>query len=360
MEAKENILLDYAAQKGVVLAFPADLSEVLKDSTSQDVIEGTCALYGVPSHWLTLGLTWDEILRRLFRTFTLAQRLYGVSKESLASHLAKAGGGRDLDTTQADLPADFLATLSVAADSLSLDKAAFAEPGLTLKEVLFESGKTFALDPWEALPPLGPGTITDDFERASLGGNWTTGQGGFDTCSISGSSDLTGDTANDCGCYYSGSSWNNDQTSEVTFSTLSTNTSDDTGGAPMVRCSSDGDGYMFYVPNTNPGAVNSFTMYRWDNGSSTTAVGSGFSVAWPVGTLIKLGMVSTTLTLYKDGASQGTRTEATYASGSPGIQFFTTNAKIENWSGTGEVVAGGGMAFMGARKNRSARRRALN
>lgn len=353
MEGKEQHLIDYAAQKGVLYAFPADLSEILKDSTQQDVIEGTCALYGVPCHWLTQGLEWDEILRRLFRTFTLAQRLRGEAKFGLADLLK----GASLDTPWADLPPELQVGLSLAADSLTLDKAAIDAGGLSLKEVLFEAGRTFALDPWETVPPSVPGTITDDFERASLGANWTNGPGSLGDVSLYSSSDLgASTTGSDCGAYYSANSWNADQSSEGIFADVSRYSP-----GVLVRCASDGDAYLFALDDAGVGARDLGRVYRIDNGSTFTKLGADFSITQPtVGMAWKLDIASTTLTCYRAASSIGTRTDSTYSSGSAGIFDYKdsgANGMWESWSGTGEVVAG---ASPRANRRRSMRARALN
>lgn len=364
VDAPAVVLQAYAALPDV-LPFPRDLTELVQ-SSQLGRIQTVCDGYRIPRFWVSAGLQWEQVLRRMFRVFSLAQRLRGVSKIGLAAHLS---GGEALTTQWRDLPPALRQGLLAAADSFGglaggMDRSGIGASS-TLGEILYEVGRGWQREPWEADPPLPPGTITDDFNRGSLGANWTNGPGNLsDAAIVSNAFGGTG-TGVDVGAYYSAASWNNDQTSEATL-TIEPGSPANQYPNVRVRTASDGDGYIVETFNNNS-SVGFYSFYRIDNGDTFTSIGADevTTTAYAAGVAVKGGMVGTTLTYYRNGASVDTRTDATYASGSPGLGVYRdTGAGAtgiwDGWSGTGEVVVGGGMAFMGARKNRSARARALN
>lgn len=184
-------------------------------------------------------------------------------------------------------------------------------------------------------------TATDNFNRTAevpLGAPWTSAVGGG--CNSNGSAAVsTGGV--DKFSFYSGS-FGNDQTSEGTAGALVSGTAY-SGVCVRMATTGGGRGYTFYTDGSS-GAGHT-EIARIDAGAPVVLL--SISQTFANGDALKLGIVGTTLTAYKNGTSIGTIGDATYSSGgNPGIECFGT-ATVDNW--TGSDGAGGGpppMAFM--------------
>jgi hypothetical protein len=178
-------------------------------------------------------------------------------------------------------------------------------------------------------------TLIDDFNRASLGANWTTGS--FDGCSSLSiiSSTLLGGASAWPGGYYSAASYGPDCNWYVDISTLAQPT------VLFIRC--DGantpDGYYF---NGQLGS-NNCNITRYDAGSGTQ-LGASFTIT---GTPTKFGVsaVGSSISAYAyvSGAWQtvlASRTDTTYtAAGYFALEMADNTGRLDNLSG-GTISSG--------------------
>lgn len=187
---------------------------------------------------------------------------------------------------------------------------------------------------WGALPTAvksdagggGSASVTDDFNRAdgALGANWTTPINSSTTLAIN-TNRVISSTFNTRGyAYYSGTTFANDQYAQVDLNTQ-------ISGYIGVGCRMDNDanGYDVEVTNTTTATIRKLT-----NGAAST-LGSVLTLADLSGKTIRLSCYGTTIELFVDGASVGTRTDATYSAGYP---FIITNSNglqysVDNFSG---------------------------
>ena len=159
---------------------------------------------------------------------------------------------------------------------------------------------------------------------------WVVPASEVEKVGIGRTSSATGTVSTDCAAYYSGATWGNDQSAQATLAAL--NGSTEYAGV-TVRMSGSG-GYGLITDGS--GANTIFTIWT---GSSVAQLGSSLGVTWVVGDVIKLGIVGTTLTAYKNGTSIGTITDSTFASGAPGVETYGVGA-VDDWSATDGVGGG--------------------
>ena len=163
-------------------------------------------------------------------------------------------------------------------------------------------------------------TVTDDFAgTGSLGANWTDFVAGISR--IAGSA--VGTASTDCASYYTGASFGNDQSAEATITVI--------GGGNQyagvtVRMSGSG-GYGVVTDGVET------LITAWPGPSVLLSVPS--PPAWVVGDKIKLGVVGTTLTVYRNGSAitGGSTTDSSFSSGSPGLETFGIGA-VDDFTGT--------------------------
>jgi len=176
---------------------------------------------------------------------------------------------------------------------------------------------------------------TDDFERASLGANWTVSLGAV---TIVGSSDVRGNSAGaDSLTRWNANTFNGDHYSEVVVTT-----GDDDGGGPAVRHQSGAvTCYAWMMPTTDI-----WTMYEITAGSYAV-LGANYSIAGSTntGTTARLSVTGSTLTPSIDGGAQATRTDASITGGGPGIGFFATTVSFESWLGGPIAAAAASLIF---------------
>ena len=171
-------------------------------------------------------------------------------------------------------------------------------------------------------------TKTDDFERATLGGDWTNGPSSWNDMTIVNSSEAeVGTNATDCMCYWSESTWDDDHTSEITIHSPA---NFDFIGA-IVRAADRNDCYDAAHRSTTE-----ISVFYIDSSKSFTLLGSQFTVStMSTGDKIRLEVVGSTLELFLNNVSQGTRSDSNISSGSAGIAGFRNTGEIEDWTGTG-------------------------
>lgn len=170
--------------------------------------------------------------------------------------------------------------------------------------------------------------VTDDFNRAALGANWTTIDGGG--LSIDSSTIVKGVTGGDYNAaIWNANSFNATQTSQITDTSVAHYV------APIVRGSAGGNWYGYFSHGEIHKAV----------GGSITAIVTGE----PTLTNGDVGLISasgTTLEWFKNAVSEGTVTDSSLSSGSAGIGTYDTTGRADNWEGTGEVAAGAASLFV--------------
>jgi hypothetical protein len=167
-------------------------------------------------------------------------------------------------------------------------------------------------------------TASDAFTRANetpVASPWATVTplGGLNLASNA----LTGVTDVARASLYNSGTWGNDQRVDVVVGNLQGGTR---YAEAWVRGSTGGNGYKVYTDGTTGGTA----IARMDAGSevSLQAVAVAFAAADTLG----IGIVGTTITLYKNGVAQTpTATDATYASGLPGAGAYGL-ATIDDWT----------------------------
>jgi hypothetical protein len=195
-----------------------------------------------------------------------------------------------------------------------------------------------------------PVLASDNFTRAnenplSDGGNWTTVTG---WSALQVASNVCEGTANgNCGAYWSGRSWSNDQYSEVTVgSTFGT------GGfiSPCVRMSG-GNGYGYFIQG-GLGSPRTVFCDKVVNGSGV-ALGTATTTVTPqIGDVFRLQVSGTTINFYQNGVLKLSQTDSTYSSGAPGLHVEggaggNSNAQCTLWSGGNVTTANCGALWTG-------------
>jgi hypothetical protein len=185
---------------------------------------------------------------------------------------------------------------------------------------------------------------TDDFNRGSTvtlcTGNWTCIDGSSFVVTNTAAEPDNGSQGNFA--YYSGASFTDDHYSQVKWSSSGATN----GVGPAVRVSATDDGYMYQVHDTS--------IYRFDDVSAGTYTMIKACTDSPsVGDTLKLEISGTTLTVSRNGTpvSGCTITDATYASGEPGVYgSVSSGMQFDDWEG-GDVGGGGGATINPAKIN---------
>lgn len=166
---------------------------------------------------------------------------------------------------------------------------------------------------------------------ASGGGTWTSGPGAMANCKIL-SNALRGATGADNATVVATPAFPDDQSAEVT---LFGSGADLLNGGPMIRMQSgNASCYLALAESATVAKI-----YRIDDTGTLAYVllGAGFTIAaMASGDVLKLAAVGTTLELFHNDVSQGTRTDATYATGQPATWTFGFGAIISLFTATEE------------------------
>lgn len=175
-------------------------------------------------------------------------------------------------------------------------------------------------------------TYTDDFERASLGANWTQRAG---TPQIYGSSDLGGGSVGDNVARWAGTAIGNDQSSQITIATFA-----DGDAGVAVRINASGSLTQYVLSSDGSG----FELGKLVAGSYTTLASAGTPPS--AGDTIKITASGTTIKAFKNGVEVASVTDSSIASGQPGVTFYhgsiVPTARVEAWEG---ADLGGGDVF---------------
>jgi hypothetical protein len=203
------------------------------------------------------------------------------------------------------------------------------------------SGKTFGQLLYGLIPNSefdlwtgggGAGTpSSDNFQRASLGSNWSVPAGSF---AISGNVDVmpTGAAGARSLAYYNAVTWPNDQYSQCTITNLGSSPNDI---GPAVRVGASGtNAYCFYYDN------GIFYLFKIVAGTVTVLQQVGGTLA--IYDVLRLEVLGTTLTAKRNGTQILTATDSDLASGNAGLNGFGGASSPQHaapWSG-GSLIAG--------------------
>ena len=171
---------------------------------------------------------------------------------------------------------------------------------------------------------------SDDFNRTEdpLSTGWATGMGGLSNIKANGTDAQGTSAAADHVAVRTGT-YPDDQFSEVVIGTQG----DD--GGPLVRGSTTAAQGYFVDTSGNLTVL----IIRLDAGPSFTVIATvSFGAANTAGAVYRLTIAGSVLTPTRNGATgtlvSGSLTDATYASGSPGIHLFDTALTYDSWNGT--------------------------
>lgn len=196
-------------------------------------------------------------------------------------------------------------------------------------------------------------TVSDSFTRANetpLAAPWATGTGDSAMNLSSNAVVVTAD-GSDCSEIYNGAgapAWGNDQSSSAKLSSGATATG--TGAGLWVRHAAAAQtGYRLIVC---AGPPSNGELALLNAGSFTSLL--VFSQAWSNGDTWELRAVGTTITVWLNGTQIQTVTDATIASGSPGIASSSNTSSVawDDWTGT-DSFGGGATASLLAPSFRS-------
>jgi hypothetical protein len=174
--------------------------------------------------------------------------------------------------------------------------------------------------------------LCDDFERASLGSNWSSANG----AQIYNSSDFGGSTAATYNlAYWTGSTLANDQYSEIVLAALPAGHE----AIAAVRVTDVGNFYGLRVK------TDTFEIFKVVAGTSTTLLDLG--LPYPdVGNTVRLEISGTTLKAYLNGTLRNQTTDSALTGGSPGLAVYfaggVPTSRVELWRAGNAAQAGGG------------------
>lgn len=159
----------------------------------------------------------------------------------------------------------------------------------------------------------------DNFNRASLGTNWTLG---LSTVAISGSVDVIG-TGTDSSAWWNANTFGGDHWSQITRKD-----SNDGAGA-IVRHQSGANTFYAWTANVGTGGV------MWEvTAGSFAQLGAGYGgLVTSAGHTIKLDATGSTLTPSIDGVATATRSDASITGGKPGVHCSGTTSHADDWIG---------------------------
>lgn len=201
--------------------------------------------------------------------------------------------------------------------------------------------------------------VSDDFNRAdgALGANWTIRATSSDSGATIVSNQCKDATASgNAVLWYSGAGWTggNDQYAEATIIALQSG--NDFGVCARLSGASIGaaNGYLAVINSTDAavslGGTIQCSFYKVSAGSFTQ-IGTDFGVTISANDVIRLEVQGTTLRLKVNGVQRGTDTDASIASGNPGLYFAgSSTASIWDAFAAGDF-SGGGRTTKNTRSN---------
>jgi hypothetical protein len=167
--------------------------------------------------------------------------------------------------------------------------------------------------------------ITDNFNRNEnpLAGNWgvISSYGNLQAISGTGAAAAVAATnSNECwvgpGGVSADGNWANDQYSECTVGLF-------TGPVSIGPGARMGTGGTGYIASMNSGASSGGTVYKLTGSGGYTSIGTILGTTTATGDVWRIQIVGTTITVLQNGVSRFSTTDATYASGNPGLYLFS-------------------------------------
>lgn len=181
--------------------------------------------------------------------------------------------------------------------------------------------------------------IVDDFNRANDDpmtinasdgvGVWTSGPGTYNDCFID-SNALRGSTGSDNMARVQSPTFIANQSASVTLAGFGGLL---VGVGPAVRIKSITDGDCYFAAAASTTSISIYSVV--DDGATIvdTAIGAAFTVAaLQTGDRIALTISGTTLELFVNEVSQGTRTDATHSTGQPGIRMINNTGGANSFT----------------------------
>jgi hypothetical protein len=176
--------------------------------------------------------------------------------------------------------------------------------------------------------PTTPAYASDNFNRANggLGSGWAAASDGGLSIAVR---QVVGNTGAVAGAIRAGEVYGSDQNSQVTVTSAQLS-----GGqwmGPSVRNQNGGlDNYVgIYIWN---GGTPQLRLYRRMAGTFTQLGSSYNSGALPLGTVLTLSAVGSSITLAENGVTEISVTDSSLAGGAPGLMTYDT-ATADNWTG---------------------------
>lgn len=161
--------------------------------------------------------------------------------------------------------------------------------------------------------------VTDDFNRAVLGSNWTQALG---TVVIDSGIRATGGATGDCHAFYNAASFGAAQYAQAVAVAVSSSWI-----GVIVRAAVN-NFYAFY------GDAGSWELWRFVSGSGTMLAAGPWTLA--VGDVIRLEASGTTLVGKKNGFTVTTQTDSAHSTGAPGVGFWLDGVYynyVDDWEG---------------------------
>ncbi len=170
--------------------------------------------------------------------------------------------------------------------------------------------------------------VTDNFNRASLGTNWTNTMNSLDTVS---STVVHGTTSSDNVAYWNANSFASNHYSEVVLPSIQQD------GGPVIRHTTVGvNFYLFDVDAVD--TTSNITMFLHD-GTGFHQLGTNANGTFAINDVIRLDGTGSTLTATQNSIQILQKTDSTLSGGQPGIHCFNTNMQWDNW--VGGPISGG-------------------
>jgi hypothetical protein len=171
---------------------------------------------------------------------------------------------------------------------------------------------------------------TDNFNRASLGTNWTLGLNSIVT---SGSTVAKGNSGgNDSSAWWNLDTFGGDHYAQIVIKT------DGDGGGVLVRHQSGANTFYAFLSDGTR-----CTMYEVTGGTFAT-LGADYANNTVVNDVLKLDATGSTLTPSLNGTPLATRTDASITGGAPGLEVFSTTTTYDDWLG-GPILSVGGTPY---------------
>jgi len=161
---------------------------------------------------------------------------------------------------------------------------------------------------------------TDNFNRASLGANWTNA---FGTVVINSNTRATGSAAGENDAFYNALTFSADQYAQAVITPSAT----DWAGV-CVRASVN-NSYIF------EGTTSQWEIAKYVAGAFTELTAGSWTAS--AGDVFRLEVAGTTLRAFRNGVLVSTATDSSLSAGNPGVAFWSLdasfNAFADDWEG---------------------------